>query len=43
MALIDLSDSELGAIVRASPLWEILISQEEMQKNEKASKLKSRE
>jgi hypothetical protein len=28
MALKDLSDTELGAIVRASPLWEILVSQE---------------
>jgi hypothetical protein len=34
MALKDLSDSELGAIVRASPLWDILVSQEDLQKDE---------
>jgi len=28
VALIDLSDAELGAIVRSSPLWKLLLEQE---------------
>ncbi len=36
MALKDLSDTELGAIVRTGPLWSILLEMES--KNEKDSR-----